>query len=312
MTDGFTLEPMDVALPRGAFTGGGRDVLRHKSRPVCAFTRATFRPGLHPVWTPKGHVVTAEQPADHPHHRGIWVASDHVALMIGGPDGTERYDYNFYVDTVFQGRAPGRIEQVSLHLAMQSDTRALIEQRLEWIGPVEWGACDGRAVLSERRWTAVSVLDDAFVLDVTSDVTSADNHFMVLGPTRHAWFNARVADAIALDPASAPIDDRGERGAAAIGPRGLAWVDYSGSVGGGDTAGITMIPDSHDANAWFVSDWGVMTVGRIREAGFEFSPGDKARFCCRYVAHDGDRPPDHALAGLAFLTPNTMTEGTMP
>lgn len=307
MSARFTLEPVDIPLPPGAFAGGGRDLLNHGDTPLCAFTKSKFRPCLHPVWTPAGHVVTAEQPADHPHHRGIWCASDHIGLLMQGPDGIERYDYSFYVDDVFQGRAPGRIRQSGINLVAQSDDCALIAQRLDWIGPSEWGAADGRHVLSEQRWTAVSLTETALILDITSEVTPASDIPVALGPTRHAWFNARLADGIALSPSSTPTDDQDRRGAAKISSRDTEWVDYSGPVGGGAEAGITVMPTVPQGSAWFVADWGVITVGHIRDQAQTLQPGENARFSCRVVAHDGRSLDQNSLARIPFVTPEHMT-----
>jgi len=308
MSAAFTLLPVDIRLPRGAFAGGGRDILRHGDRALCGFTRGALRPCLHPVWTPAGHVVTAEQPADHPHHRGIWVACDHVGLMMQGPDGTERHDYCFYVDQVFQGRAPGRICQTGLTLVAQTDRAALVCQDLAWIGPAEWGADDGRRVLDERRWTAFTVTDGSLILDITSEVTPAGDVGVALGPTRHAWFNARLADAIALDPGSAPTDFNGNRGAGAIATSGTALVDFSGPVGGGAEAGITVIPVNPETSAWFIADWGVLSVGHMRSQARHLAPGQRARFCCRMVAHDGGTPRTGAWDDIPFLAPEDMPD----
>jgi hypothetical protein len=310
MSERFSLSPLDIPLPRGAFVGGGRDILRFGDTPLCAFTRGSFRPSLHPVWTPAGHVVTAEQPADHPHHRGIWCASDHVGLLMQGPDGIERYDYSFYVDDVFQGRAPGQIRQTGLDLLAQSDQSALIEQRLDWIGPVEWGAPVGRQVLQERRSTCVTCTDQALILDITSDVTPAGDTAVAIGPTRHAWFNARLADSIAIDPSAAPINDQGQRGADLIPSRGSAWVDYSGPTGGGAEAGVTIRPVNLQNSAWFVANWGVITVGHVRDQAVTLQPGEQARFCCRVVAHDGADSDIGSFANLPFLTPEYMHQNT--
>lgn len=306
MTGDFVLKPADIALPRGAFAGGGRDVLWYGNQPICAFTRGKYRPCLHPVWTPAGHVVTAEQPADHPHHRGIWCASDHVGLLMEGPDGIERYDYCFYVDDIFQGRAPGRIEQTGLHIAEQSQNMAVIEQELAWIGPPEWGAVSGRHVLCERRWTAITRTDEALILDISCEVSPAGDVAVTLGPTRHAWFNARVADSIAIDPASAPSSETGARGADNIASRDTARVDYSGTVGGKAQAGVTVIPTQAKGSAWFVADWGVITVGNLRDRAQEIEPGSHVRFSCRIVAHDGPTPKATAWDGITFVAPEDI------
>jgi len=101
----FHLDTASLELPRGAYAGGNRHILSYGGQPVAAFTQGKLRPYIHPVWTPDGIVVTAESPVDHPHHAGIWCAADHVAGLHDGPDGTERYNYCFYVNEVFQGRA---------------------------------------------------------------------------------------------------------------------------------------------------------------------------------------------------------------
>lgn len=306
MTARFSLVPMDIPLPRGAFTDGGRDILRYGDSPLCAFTRGSLRPCLHPVWTPAGFVVTAEQPVDHPHHRGIWCASDHVGLLMQGPDGVERYEYCFYVDHVFQGRAPGRIVQTALELVAQHDERALVEQRLDWIGPVEWGAPEGRSVLTERRWTGVTRTSSTLILDITSEVTPGSGIPIAIGPTRHAWFNARMADAIAIDAATVPTDDQARRGAEAIPTRGVEWVDFSGPVGGGAKAGITVLPQDPEHSAWFVADWGVITVGQVRANPVMLQPNEKTRFSCRFIAHDGEDHVPGSFKDISFLTPEMI------
>jgi hypothetical protein len=306
MTARFAISPMEIPLPRGAFAGGGRDILRYGDSPLCAFTRGCFRPSLHPVWTPAGFVVTAEQPADHPHHRGIWCASDHVGLLMQGPDGVERYEYCFYVDDVFQGRAPGRIVQNGLELVGQVGQCALVNQRLDWIGPAEWGASDGRRLLTERRWTGVTRTDTALILDITCEVKSGGEIPVAIGPTRHAWFNARLSDGIAIDAASAPTDDQAHVGGQAIPARGPAWVDYSGPVGGGFEAGITVLAQDPAGAAWFVADWGVITVGQVRDKAVTLQPGERTRFCCRFIAHDGAGHDPGRFADILFVTPETI------
>lgn len=302
----FTLEAAQIPLPRGAFPGGERHVLRFGEQPVAAVTVGEFRPFLHPVWSPGGYVVTAERPADHPHHSGIWCAADHVALAMDGPDRIERYDYNFYVDAVFQGRAPGRIRMVGLTLAAQSGQTAVIEQRLEWIGPAEWGAPDGRPVLAERRTTTVTVRPEANVLDIACELSCAGERPVTIGPTRHAFFNARLADGITLADTAVPADDRGNRGAAQIAPQ-ARWVGFAGPVGGGHAAGLVVAPHDTRDIGWFASDWGVITAGPMKAAPLAITPGGTVRLGCRFVVHDGAVDMDR-LAHTVPIPPAAPTE----
>jgi hypothetical protein len=58
-------------------------------------------------------------------------------------------------------------------------------------------------------------------------------------------------------------DDRGRSGGEAVSGSEARWVDFSGPVGGGHVAGLSVFPDprDHDDLSWFVADWGVVTVG---------------------------------------------------
>src|SRR5690606_42107088 len=41
----------------------------HDALPISAYGRSGF---IHPLWSPKGQVLTRVQPEDHYHHYGIW------------------------------------------------------------------------------------------------------------------------------------------------------------------------------------------------------------------------------------------------
>lgn len=303
----FTLAEAAIDLPQGAFRAGERHVLRHRGRPILAVTAGEFRPYLHPVWSPGGHVVTAERPPDHPHHCGIWCAADHVALAMAGPDRVERYDYNFYVDAIFQGRAPGRITSTSVRLAAQAEAVAVLDQRLAWTGPSEWGAATGRPVLTERRTTTVTLGPEATTIDIVSQIACASDRPVTIGPTRHAYFNARLADGITLMDGAGPVDDRGNRGAANLAPD-ARWVDFRGAVAGGGVAGIAVRPQDPDGAGWFVADWGVVTVGPVKARPVALEPGETARFGCRFLVHDG--AADIERLGEALPFPDSPPEET--
>ena len=255
--DTFHLDMAELDLPRGAYAGGNRHILSFGTRPVAAFTQGQFRPCIHPVWTPAGIVVTAESPVDHPHHGGIWCAADHVAGLHDGPDGTERYDYCFYVNEVFQGRAPGSIAMTSIELRDASPVQATICQQMQWLSPREWGARDCRVVMHETRTTMVRREDQAHIFDITCKLQAGDNP-VEIGPTRHAWFNARVSDALALSSECLPVDDRGRNGAAAIGKSDVGWVDFCGDVGNGTIAGLATSaahPTPCGTGLWPTGEW---------------------------------------------------------
>jgi Methane oxygenase PmoA len=288
----FGLRQEDIELPQGAWAAGGRSWLCWHDKPVLGFTQGAFRPYVFPVHTPAGFALTSESPADHPHHHSIWVAADHVDLHVPAGPKTEVYSYNFYVNDVFQGRAPGRILQQRIDHQAKGDSMVVL-QHLLWRGPREWGAPEGREVLTELRTTRIRHLPQhqAFQLEITSSLT-APTHPIRIGPTRHAWFNARVAAAMsplqggegrrAGDlPASAPA---------------LPWRACTGSVGGGHVATLAIAPWPLGTRCdWYISPWGVMTANPCLNEPLFMEPGAAAlTLGARLLVCDG-RPTDEDI-----------------
>jgi hypothetical protein len=288
----FAFASDEIALPKGAWAKAHRHRLRLGGQTVLALTQGDFRSYVHPLVTPAGYAVTAESPADHPHHSGIWCAADHVHMLMPAAGGTvEEYTYNFYVGETFQGRAPGRIAETAV-TGRPNGTGFEIVQDLEWRGPPEWAAPSGRCVARERRTLAIESGPTRHRIDVTSDLTAADNA-LKLGPTRHAYFNVRIADSMTVSNGGTLRDDRGHSGGGAVSGEGARWVDATGPVGGGHVAGVTVIPRPDGrAPFWFAADWGVVSVGPFRTEALHLAPGETFRSRHRVLVHDGE--PDIA------------------
>lgn len=285
----FTFESDAISLPAGAWAKTHRTRLRHGGASILALTQGRFRPYLHPLSTPSGYCVTAETPADHPHHCGLWIGADHVHAQVPAALGmVEEYTYNFYVDEIFQGRAPGRIMETERTGGVLDDGRFRIVQRLDWRGPAEWGAPDGRPVAIETRTTIVEPGRRRHRVDVVSRFECGD-FALALGPTRHAWFNLRVADSMIVANGGAVSDDRGRKGGAAVSGEGARWIDFTGPVGGGAVAGVSVIPHRVAGREpfWFVADWGVVTVGPFREQALVLERGQVFESRCTVLLHDG-------------------------
>jgi len=202
--------------------------------------------------------------------------------------GFEDYTYNFYLDETFQGRAPGQIVETGLTVAVLDESTVRIDQMLDWRGPIEWAAPAGRVAARETRTLTVRVRDTMHVIDVASRLASADWAF-TLGPTRHAYFNVRAADSMVVALGGVVQDDAGRTGGEAVTGTTSRWVDFSGPVGGGHTAGLTVFPDprDHEDLSWFVADWGVVTVGPFRIRGCSVKEGEALTARYRVLAHDG-------------------------
>jgi hypothetical protein len=296
--DGFSLSEDAVALPKGAWARTHRRTLRRDGRAVLALTQGRHRAYVYPLFTPAGYAVSAEAPADHPHHNSFWIAADHVHCRMPVANGFEEYTYNFYLDETFQGRAPGRIVEAEVQGAAEGPDAFSVVQELEWRGPAEWAAPDGRLAAREIRTLRIEAQEGLYLIDLESRLAAVDWDF-TLGPTRHAYFNLRVADSMIVALGGMVQDDRGARGGEAVSGTEARWVDFSGPVGGGHMAGVAVRPDprDHEDLSWFVADWGVVTVGPFRLKGRLVRRGEELRARYRVLVHDGDA----ATAGVARL-----------
>ena len=254
-----------------------------------SLTQGLFRHYLFPVYTPAGFAVTSESPADHPHHNSFWIASDHILCWMPVAGGAvEEYTYNIYLDEAFQGRAAGRIVGCKADGASVGPDSFSIRQELEWRGPVEWAAPNGRLLMTEERTFEISADTEVYTIDLTSRIT-ATKWDLTLGPTRHAYFSFRVAESIAVTSGGTVQSDAGDTGGDLITANGAHWVDYSGPVGGGNIAGLSVCPHraDHEDLAWFVSDWGVVTTGPFRRQKRDLKKGETLQLRYRVLVHDG-------------------------
>lgn len=286
----LTLDAAAIQLPPGAWARTHRRYLKQDGRPLLALTSGDHRPYVYPLLTPSGIAVTSEAPADHPHHHSLWIGADHVHAQVPASEGrVEEYTYNFYLDEVFQGRAPGRIVETAVDFRSSGDV-AQVVQSLQWRGPAEWAAPEGRHVLAEERRLTVAVASDAVALHIHSRLAPVQWPVR-LGPTRHAYFNVRVTETMQalfggrmLDETGAPIGETQTPSA--------RWIDYVGPVGGGREVGVALMPlDDHDDGWWFVSDWGVVTWGPFRRHARTIAEDATLELACCVIAHDGDVGP---------------------
>jgi hypothetical protein len=289
----FGILPEDLELPPNAFVRGYRKTVTWQGSPVVGFTQGPHRNYLFPVYTPRGYLVTTESPADHPHHNSVWVATDHVHCLMPGHGGSkEDASYCFYVNEVFQGRAPGRIVEERFsqteESSADSETTAecLVRQELLWRGPIEWGSSEGRIVAREVRQTRIIPRKDAYHIDYESSLM-ADEWDLEVGPTRHAYFGVRVAESMRVLAGGRVFDSGGNEGAKAISWKNSEWIDYSGPLGGGHRGGIAIFPGgAAEGAAWFVTDWGTIAANPLLGQSRRIPRGERVVFRMGLVVHD--------------------------
>ena len=284
---GYSFKQEKINLPGGAWAKTKRRLLKRGRQALAGFTQGDLRPYLYPVHTPSGHVVTAEGPADHPHHNSVWIAADHVHFRHPSEDGPpDLYTYNFYVNETFQGRTPGNIQETSITGKEIARGRYRVQQSLDWTGPREWAAAEGRLILTERRTVDVWTEGDSNIIDVKSSLTPKFGD-LELGPTRHAIFNVRMAEC--MKATAVLSDSKGIAGTDPIIGFGAKWIDYSGEASPGHRAGDAVFPHPKTSNGWwYAADWGVLTIDPFRKTTRIVKRGQKLDLQYRIIVHDGD------------------------
>ena len=129
---------------------------------------------------------------------------------------------------------------------------------------------------------------DANVIDLRSEVCPTDWDLRI-GPTRHAYFNIRLADGLRVVDGGIVVDSEGRRGGDAISGQQADWVDASGTAVPGHRVGIAVfLYPSVGSPPWNVADYGTITVNPLGDAPRNLSKGDTMDLAIRLIVHDGD------------------------
>ncbi len=290
----FSVEPDRVDLPSGATAGARRTWIKRDGRAIAALSQNAYRSYVYPLFTPSGVSVTAESPIDHPHHNSVTVGADHFdCLFVYDGHRMERGTYNFYVNETFQGRATGRISAVSVDSEETDDATLRIVQRLEWQGPVEWGAPERRVLATETRTMEVSTTDRANVLDIRSRLEPTEWD-IVIGPTRHAYFTVRMADGLRVVDGGRIVDADGLGTVEGINDNTATWVDMSAVGPHGQEVGVAVVSHPRPKPAaWYTYEWGSVALNPFLHEERSIPRGKALELRVSVVAHDG--PLSHDL-----------------
>ena len=284
----FTVEPDRVELPSGATAGARRTWIKRDGRPIAALSQNAYRAYVYPLFTPGGVSVTAESPIDHPHHNSVTIGADHFdCLFVYDGNRTERGTYNFYVNETFQGRATGRIEAVSFDSEETADDALRIVQRLEWQGPIEWGAPERRVLATETRTIDIRTRATSNILDIRSRLEPTDWD-IIIGPTRHAYFTVRMADGLRVVDGGKIVDADGRSAVEDINANSAAWVDMSATGPHGRKVGVTVVAHPGPLPiGWYAHEWGTVAVNPFLHKECSIRQGDALELGVTVAAHDG-------------------------
>ena len=276
-----------VATVMSVVDNGQALVVSHGDRPVLHYQRATMpsplaakpehaRSGfIHPVFSPRGSVLTDPMPADHLHQHGIMFAWRKTVF--------EGREVNFWEDSAGQGR----IEHVEVLHIQSGPVFADFGVRLQHVDLTAPGG--PRNVLTETWHVRAFATDGPFVWDLSSSQQTAGPSPLLMEKFHYGGFMIRGAKEWTADKGDAFLTSAGKGRLAGNHTRPL-WVDMHGTVDGVH-AGLTVM--GHPQNFRFPQPvrlhpsmpyfcFAPMVLG-----DFEITPAQPFDSRFRFVAHDG-------------------------
>ena len=161
-------------------------------------------------------------------------------------------------------------------------------QTLNWQGPSEWAAPEGRILLVENRTINIYPGEVNNQIDIRSQLRPTDWDIHI-GPTRHAYFGVRIAEALRATSGGRLTDSAGRSSSEVISGECADWVDCSGTVAANRQAGVALFSYPSDAcKTWYVSDWGILALNPFAKKQVAIKRNEVLDLAVRVVVHDGD------------------------
>jgi hypothetical protein len=249
------------------------------------------RPYLYPLLTASGKRVTrgfpletiAGEPTDHPHQRGLFVASQNVS----------GYDFWENDPTYKRATIPGRIV-FREWLANESGTvRGTLAMTSDWISK------EGATLLTEKRtMTFYAEPNDCRMFDV--DVTLTARQDAIMEDNHDAIIGLRLGAAFDPKNGGLALNAEGLRNQAEIRSQKSAWVDWQATLDGEPVAFMLMDhPGNHNFPArWDIRDYGLLMANPFgnrefftgkpslnHEGGYKLAQGEWIRLRYRILIH---------------------------
>jgi hypothetical protein len=237
------------------------------------------RPYYYPVLGPGGVPVTNFAPADHPHHKSLWVAHGAVNECDNWSE-LEGHSRSVNQDCVIAAQGPVYAELCAVN---------------------DWQTPQGHSLLLEvTRMRVYNLAGAARLMEWRIELT-AGFEGAFFGDTKEAGLlSVRVAESMEVPNGGRIASAYGAVGEAECWGQPAPWVDYSGPVGDA-TLGVALL--DHPANfryptPWHVRDYGLFTANcwGLHEFAADWSvrgdyalpPGQTLSFRFRVYLHEGD------------------------
>jgi len=232
---------------------------------------------LYPLKTPAGEDVVEFAPADHPHHRGVFMTWH----TIDGQTPADFWGWGEFAPT--QDRV---ITNRSLKVLAAEADRAQLEVRNDWVA-AGTTLIEETTTISARQEEGLHVIDLDFQLLPLCDLTLRQSAFggLCVKSRKDGTGVYTSPEGVVTRPAPHHLQPESDWPAA-------AWYDYSITRAAGKTIGVTVIdhPENPPA-AWHNLDVIAMVNPCIVAPGpVPLKAGQPLRLRYRLLTHDGPAP----------------------
>jgi methane monooxygenase PmoA-like len=281
--------------------------VRINGRPYADFVVKSddaMKPYLYPLRAASGTIVTrhwpmekvsAVEPVDHQHQRGVWF----------GPDLVNGFDF-WNNEVSYKIPISGLIKLNRIGALKSGKKQGSIAASFDWMNP------KGITIVEESRLMTFYVLPALRIIDFEIDLTAIDR--VKFGDGKDCCFGIRIAPQLQEDKV---IKVKGQPDVTIPGPPGVIansegktteklvwgkpadWCDYSGAIDG-EKLGIAIFdhPKNPHRARWHVRGYGLFAANPFGLAAFTgdksqdgsvlLEPGEKLHFKYRVVIHPGN------------------------
>jgi hypothetical protein len=269
-----------------------------------------MKPYLYPLRAADGTIVTrhwpmekvsAIEPVDHQHQRGVWF----------GPDDVNGFDfwnneYSYKISQANKCAKCGTTKLEKIGKLTSGKKEGSIAATFDWIDP------NGVKIVEESRLMTFHDLPDLRIIDFEFDLTAIT--VAKFGDGKDCCFGIRIApqlqevkviktkgepDKTIPGPPGVISDSEGKTTEKEVWGKTADWADYSGEIDG-KKLGIAILdnPKNTHRARWHERGYGLFaanpfglsafTGDKSQDGSLTLQPGEKAHFKYRVIIHPGD------------------------